>query len=490
MLGRSESLFALSNGHIGLRGNLDEGEPHGCPAATSTRFYELRAAAVRRARLRLPGVRARRSSTSPTASSCGCSSTTSRSTCATATLHAPRARARLPRRPARPRRSTGRRRPASGCGSARARLVSLTQRAVVAIALRGGAGRTRRRGSSCSPSWSPTSSSPTSPDDPRGRRGPGPPAASRGARRLRAPAPTWCTAPGTSELRVGGRRWTTSSRRPTARGRRARPTPSRTGRGRRSPAVLQPGQRLRIVKFVAYGWSSRARCPPLRDQVAAALTAAPADRLGGAASTQQRAYLDDVLGRAPTSRSTATPSCSRRCASRCSTSCRPGRGRSAGAIPAKGLTGPGYDGHAFWDTEAFVLPVLTYTPPEAAARRAALAALDARPGAGAGRASSACAARPSRGGRSDGAGVLRLLAGRDRGLPRQRRHRRRRRPLPRGAPATTRSSARSALELLVRDRPAVALARPPRRMAAASASTASPARTSTARSPTTTSSPT
>jgi len=32
-------------------------------------------------------------------------------------------------------------------------------------------------------------------------------------------------------------------------------------------------------------------------------------------------------------------------------------------IPAKGLTGPGYDGHTFWDTEAFVLPLLTYTRP-------------------------------------------------------------------------------------------------------------------------------
>ena len=32
-------------------------------------------------------------------------------------------------------------------------------------------------------------------------------------------------------------------------------------------------------------------------------------------------------------------------------------GRNEGrAIPAKGLTGSGYDGHAFWDTESFVLP--------------------------------------------------------------------------------------------------------------------------------------
>jgi alpha,alpha-trehalose phosphorylase len=33
------------------------------------------------------------------------------------------------------------------------------------------------------------------------------------------------------------------------------------------------------------------------------------------------------------------------------------------AIPAKGLTGTGYDGHSFWDMEAFVLPALAYTAP-------------------------------------------------------------------------------------------------------------------------------
>ena len=37
-----ESVFALSNGHIGLRGNLDEGEPHGLPGTYLNSFYELR----------------------------------------------------------------------------------------------------------------------------------------------------------------------------------------------------------------------------------------------------------------------------------------------------------------------------------------------------------------------------------------------------------------------------------------------------------------
>ncbi len=41
--------------------------------------------------------------------------------------------------------------------------------------------------------------------------------------------------------------------------------------------------------------------------------------------------------------------------------------RAEGAgIPAKGLTGPAYEGHYFWDTEIFVLPFLTYTQPRIA----------------------------------------------------------------------------------------------------------------------------
>src|SRR5262249_22324366 len=37
------------------------------------------------------------------------------------------------------------------------------------------------------------------------------------------------------------------------------------------------------------------------------------------------------------------------------------------AIPAKGLTGPGYDSPTFWDRETFVLLVLTYTAPDTVA---------------------------------------------------------------------------------------------------------------------------
>jgi alpha,alpha-trehalose phosphorylase len=35
-------------------------------------------------------------------------------------------------------------------------------------------------------------------------------------------------------------------------------------------------------------------------------------------------------------------------------------------VPAKGMTGSGYEGHYFWDTEVYVIPFLSYTQPEIA----------------------------------------------------------------------------------------------------------------------------
>ena len=42
VLDQAGSLFALANGHIGLRGNLDEGEPPGLPGTYLNGFYEQR----------------------------------------------------------------------------------------------------------------------------------------------------------------------------------------------------------------------------------------------------------------------------------------------------------------------------------------------------------------------------------------------------------------------------------------------------------------
>ncbi|GII86952.1 glycosyl hydrolase [Sphaerisporangium siamense] len=129
--------------------------------------------------------------------------------------------------------------------------------------------------------------------------------------------------------------------------------------------LLTPGRRLRLVKYLSYGWSPERSRSALHDQVVAALAAA---RLVGweGLRTRQRRFLDDfwhgadveVEGDAEVQQAVRfamfhlLQSAAR---------------VQDAPIPAKGLTGAGYDGHAFWDTEAYVLPVLTYTYPRAVA---------------------------------------------------------------------------------------------------------------------------
>ena len=41
-LAQAESIFALANGHVGVRGNLEEGEPFGLPGTYLSGFFEER----------------------------------------------------------------------------------------------------------------------------------------------------------------------------------------------------------------------------------------------------------------------------------------------------------------------------------------------------------------------------------------------------------------------------------------------------------------
>jgi alpha,alpha-trehalose phosphorylase len=130
-------------------------------------------------------------------------------------------------------------------------------------------------------------------------------------------------------------------------------------------AVLQPGQRMRVTKFVAYGWSSERSVPGIRDQVWAALSAARQSGWDGLLA-DQRTFLDDFWDRADVEiEGDAEVQQAVRFA--LFHVLQAGARSENRAIAAKGLTGPGYDGHAFWDTEMFVLPVLTLTDPDAAA---------------------------------------------------------------------------------------------------------------------------
>jgi alpha,alpha-trehalose phosphorylase len=128
---------------------------------------------------------------------------------------------------------------------------------------------------------------------------------------------------------------------------------------------LEPGERLRIVKYVAYGWSSQRSRPALHDQVVAALADA---RLTGweGLLAEQRAYLEEFW-RGADVEVDGDPQVQQAVRFGLFHILQAGARAERRMIPAKGLTGPGYDGHTFWDTETFVLPVLTYTHPSAAA---------------------------------------------------------------------------------------------------------------------------
>ena len=127
---------------------------------------------------------------------------------------------------------------------------------------------------------------------------------------------------------------------------------------------LAPGETLRVVKLLAYGWSSRRSMPALRDQADAALAAALRTGWDGLVG-DQRAYLDDVWERADI-QIEGDDVLQQAMRFAIFQVVQAGARAERRAIPAKGLTGRGYDGHTFWDMETYVLPVLSYTVPSAA----------------------------------------------------------------------------------------------------------------------------
>lgn len=129
--------------------------------------------------------------------------------------------------------------------------------------------------------------------------------------------------------------------------------------------ALKAGERLRLVKYLAYGWSSLRSRPALRDQVAAAIAGARYTGWQGLLDAQ-REYLDDYWDCADVEVE-GDPDCQQAVRFGLFHVLQASARAERRAIAGKGLTGTGYDGHAFWDTEGFVLPVLTYTAPRAAA---------------------------------------------------------------------------------------------------------------------------
>ena len=140
---------------------------------------------------------------------------------------------------------------------------------------------------------------------------------------------------------------------------------SRADLGRVTVAAdLEAGQSLRVVKFLAYAWSSRRSHPALRDEVVAALAEARHTGWDGLVAGQ-RGYLEEFWGGADVELDGDTE-LQQALRFALFHTLQAGARAERRAIPAKGLTGPGYDGHTFWDSERFILPVLTYAAPNAA----------------------------------------------------------------------------------------------------------------------------
>jgi alpha,alpha-trehalose phosphorylase len=128
---------------------------------------------------------------------------------------------------------------------------------------------------------------------------------------------------------------------------------------------LAPGDQLRIVKYIGYGWSSQRSRPALIDQIVGALAGAHLTGWDGLLA-EQRAYLDEFWDGADVE---VEGDAEIQQAVRFGLFhiLQAGARAEYRPIAAKGLTGSGYDGHTFWDTETFVLPVLMYTQPSVAA---------------------------------------------------------------------------------------------------------------------------
>ena len=125
-------------------------------------------------------------------------------------------------------------------------------------------------------------------------------------------------------------------------------------------ARVKPGEKLKVLKYLSYGWSGRRSISSVRAQVRGSLSEARHtgwDRTG----RRTRRSSSTSSGTTPTSIVEGDDEMQQAVRFALFHLLQASARGERRAIPAKGLTGSGYDGHAFWDTETFVLPVLTYT---------------------------------------------------------------------------------------------------------------------------------
>jgi len=126
------------------------------------------------------------------------------------------------------------------------------------------------------------------------------------------------------------------------------------------------GRVLRIEKFAGYQTTSDSAPDNLRLQVAAGLDHAMAQGFDALAKAQ-REYLDKFWDRADV-RIEGDPAVQQAVRWNLFQLAQAALRTDGRGVPAKGLTGRGYDGHYFWDVEIYVQPFLAYTHPAIARR--------------------------------------------------------------------------------------------------------------------------
>ena len=361
LLAQSESVFALSNGHIGLRGNLDEGDPHGLPGTYLNSMYEVRPLPYAEAGYGFPDsgqtvinvtngkIIRLLVDDEPLDIRYG-------------TLHSHERVLDL--RAGTLTREVDWSSPAGArIKVTSVRLVSLTQRAIAAISYTVEPVDQKLRVVLQSELVT-NEELPQRGNDPRLAAILESPLVSEEHQTYDGTPPRVVLVHQTrcSQLRMAAG----MSHEITCPGKMNGRTESYPDLGRSTVATeLAPGQQLRIVKYIGYGWSSQRSRPALIDQIVGALAGAHLTGWDGLLA-EQRAYLDEFWEGADVELD-GDAEIQQAVRFGLFHILQAGARAEYRPIAAKGLTGTGYDGHTFWDTESFVLPVLMYTQPSAAA---------------------------------------------------------------------------------------------------------------------------
>ncbi|QTX06214.1 glycoside hydrolase family 65 protein [Agromyces archimandritae] len=126
----------------------------------------------------------------------------------------------------------------------------------------------------------------------------------------------------------------------------------------------QPGKPIRVTKILSYHTGAAVPVRELAGRSERALDRAR-DQGVGRLFAEQRAWLDDFWDRADVE---VTPQSELQQAIRWNLFqlAQATARTDGGGVAAKGVTGSGYGGHYFWDSEVYVMPFLSYTSPAVA----------------------------------------------------------------------------------------------------------------------------